>query len=809
MLSVVRYVRDLFRPDSAVCSDVQLLQQFTSQQDQAAFTALVERHGPLVWGVCRRALGHTQDAEDAFQATFLVLIRRAAQVSWRDQIAPWLHAVALRVVRKARDQARRRRTLEREASAATAEYAPEPLDDRNDLLDAEIQRLPEKYRRPIVLCYLQGKTYTEAARELGWKEGTVSGRLARARALLRQRLERRGLGAVGVLAPVLPTGLTRNTVRSSLDFAAGHALTSHPAAGLAEGVLRTMTSLRFTLAGLFGLVLLTAGVSFAVARQRRVDPPRTPAPPRHADEKPPSLPKAWAGRWQADLFGDVVALEVKHQGRAQPAQVFLIKDATAVAEVVRAATVEAYQNDTAAGLVPPSFVTLVRRDGSRFETTTLPPASVQADGAMIQLTPAFFTALNRQLSRQEKRVIDILRFLPDGPPGPQTPIVKPSRKGLEGGFTPLEVNYIVDGQLHKTHIEDAETIDKLNKALSIVAHGPVKGDRPQSRSVTLSCKDGSTFRGHIVAIGELFDFDAGYFTLTPAFLEGVNAAVSRSAGRKIDVTTEYRRTDKETDQLIPFRKLLAGAKALTCRVSTRRGEQTLTVEGDELRALLDRMRILDVARSTDMASRKKPLAELLSADGKKVELALLEGGAAVASGPVVGALLEVAGLGRVWIDNQWQYQPAQLAYERQLTEKAKRDEETSRLVCADFPLFLRQVRNVVVNYRDKENEVRHCVVGAEARALVGVLATGRLEKFDWTAARWQTELGDLLDQGTGTLALTPGLGFSLLVVVKSDKEMLVFPHGRLVFKDSPQADLTKAIDAENAPRVELLPRKKN
>src|SRR5262249_3062071 len=158
---------------------------FAVRRDEAAFTALVERHGALVWGACRRALGHNQDAEDAFQATFLVLARKAGSVQWREDVAGWLYTVAVRVTRKVRDQARRRQALEREAIAMKL---PEPPAEASDadlaaVLDEEIQGLPEKYRRPVLLCYLQGKTYTEAARQLGWTEGTLSGRLARARDL--------------------------------------------------------------------------------------------------------------------------------------------------------------------------------------------------------------------------------------------------------------------------------------------------------------------------------------------------------------------------------------------------------------------------------------------------------------------------------------------------------------------------------------------------------------------------------------------------------------------------------------------------
>src|SRR5207248_1035651 len=146
--SVLLYLRGLFRaPPGPARTDRDLLRAFAVHRDETAFAALVERHAGLVWGVCRRVLRQAQDAEDAFQATFLVLARKAASVPWRDDVGNWLYAVALRVARKAKAQARRRRRLEREVATMPAEHPePEPaLAEARALLDEEVGRLPEKY----------------------------------------------------------------------------------------------------------------------------------------------------------------------------------------------------------------------------------------------------------------------------------------------------------------------------------------------------------------------------------------------------------------------------------------------------------------------------------------------------------------------------------------------------------------------------------------------------------------------------------------------------------------------------------------
>jgi len=249
---ILRYVHGLVgRSEAGARSDRQLLESFAGLRDEAAFAALVERHGALVWGVCRRVLGRDQDAEDAFQATFLVLARKAGSVRWRQEIANWLYAVAVRVAQRVRSRAQKQRCLESEA-VAVAKANEVPDSDSFELIemvDEEVSRLPEKYRKPVVLCCLEGKTYAEASRLLGWPEGTTSARLSRARDLLRRRLTRRGLALSGAAAAILTgtgsaaaavsAGLAETTVRAAPVFAAHQAI-SGPAVTLAEGMLEAM-----------------------------------------------------------------------------------------------------------------------------------------------------------------------------------------------------------------------------------------------------------------------------------------------------------------------------------------------------------------------------------------------------------------------------------------------------------------------------------------------------------------------------------------------------------------------------------------
>jgi len=320
----------------------QLLERFVAGRDELAFEALVARLGPMVLGVCRRRLADPRDVEDAFQATFLVLVRKAGSIRDRDRLAPWLYGVAQRVATRARAQAARRRGRERSAGAEAEAMAPACDGDRHELrsvLDEEIGRLPAKYRGPIVLCYLNGLTHEEAAARLRCPVGTVRSRLAWARDRLRARLGRRGLapaeGMIGLaLRPTaVPRALIESTVAGGIRLAAGKAAAagavSAGAVTLAEGVSRTMIATKLRVCGgRVGAAGLGAGGAGVLARQAG-GPPATPPvaepAPAGEDGDPAPNPAEFRRlrqradameRRQTDLEEEVRALRRLLSGRA-------------------------------------------------------------------------------------------------------------------------------------------------------------------------------------------------------------------------------------------------------------------------------------------------------------------------------------------------------------------------------------------------------------------------------------------------------------------------------------------------------------
>jgi RNA polymerase sigma factor (sigma-70 family) len=292
-------------------TDGELLERFRSRREETAFAILVQRHGPLVLGACRRVLGNIPDVEDAFQATFLVLVSKAASIRKQHSVASLLYGVAYRVALKVKVRASTRRA--REQRARTDMPRPQAVDEKTlqevrAILDEEINRLPDKYRAPVLLCYLEGKTQEQAARELGCPKSSLASRLGKARQQLQQRLTRRGVTlAGGLLVAVLaaqadgatiPAGLLISTTRIALlglKGKAAAAAAAAPAAALADQIVKGMVVTKLKLATVLALtaVLLAAGAA-VIARQAgsTIPPPAPPDRPtagndtKLAEEKP-------------------------------------------------------------------------------------------------------------------------------------------------------------------------------------------------------------------------------------------------------------------------------------------------------------------------------------------------------------------------------------------------------------------------------------------------------------------------------------------------------------------------------------------
>jgi cytochrome c peroxidase len=286
---ILRLIRRVVKDErERQLSDHVLLRQFRDQADEAAFATLLYRHGPMVLGVCRSVLPNEADTEDAFQATFLILARKAASIRKTASVGSWLHGVAHRTALKARAQSAAR---ERNEARAPARPASRPDDlawrEVQQLLHAELTALAQRYRDPLVACYLQGKTQEEAAAQLGVAVSTLKVRMERGRSLLRARLVRRGLGPAAVLAAAswpaatsasVPVTLASGTIHAARLFAGGQvaaAVVSAKVAALTEGVLKAMslTKLKLAIVLLVGMALLAGGAGLTMLAAPAGEPP--------------------------------------------------------------------------------------------------------------------------------------------------------------------------------------------------------------------------------------------------------------------------------------------------------------------------------------------------------------------------------------------------------------------------------------------------------------------------------------------------------------------------------------------------------
>jgi RNA polymerase sigma factor (sigma-70 family) len=334
-----RAIRSLRRAalarEGGALTDAQLLACYVARHDEAAFEGLVRRHGPMVLGVCRRIAGNVHDAEDAFQATFLVLVRKAASIGAREAVGNWLFGVAYRAALKARATAVRRKAREKQVEQMPdrSTDSHEVWNDLRLLLDRELDGLPAKYRMAILLCDIEGRSRREAARDLGLPEGTLSSRLAAGRKILASRLARRGVVlSAGVLAvAAVQSTLVVSTVKAATLAAAGHAAVagefSTEVIALTQGVLKAMwiTKLKVAAAVLaaVGVVGVGIGAGGRLARAG-IEPQALSAgalEPQKADPKKEIDTKENPGvlspdrRFQASAAGNTITMIETKRGK--------------------------------------------------------------------------------------------------------------------------------------------------------------------------------------------------------------------------------------------------------------------------------------------------------------------------------------------------------------------------------------------------------------------------------------------------------------------------------------------------------------
>jgi RNA polymerase sigma factor (sigma-70 family) len=826
---LIDYLRRLARgADDAAPTDRQLLERFVHERNEEAFAQLMQRHGPLVWGVCRRILDRDADAEDAFQAVFLVLARRAASVRWQGDIGNWHYGVAQRIAHQARQRRRREESHMRPPCEVVAPPAEESAwQELRPILDDEIARLPEKYRAVVVLCYLQGKTYREAAQLLSCPEGTVSGRLARAREMLRVRLTRRGLAPSLALLTVLPTqsaeaaspALIRAVLHAAPRFALRQALPegliSQPVLTLAHEVMRSMMRTKGTI---LALILLTAVASgtLAVMSSRRQQPDAKPAlaeAPAAAKADPlprPPLKKEWVGRWQSNPFADTVAIEVLYSEKK-----YEINDARKVAALMEQLTIYSFHNGMVRDFPMFAHLAFYKKDGRGIGVWLGEGPVFSGLGGEMSFDPAFLVALGREFCDEKGKALDLLHRPNEAPANEDlTPVKALTLASLANGFDSFHATYFRGSRLRTAHITDRKMLDQLAAALRVVKQERDKAPKEDPPQQVTFVPKGET-EGDAIHGGAILDrehivlSDFGCLTVKPSFVETLNKQLSQLEGRSVDVLGK---NEPPPEELRREQELLEALRSAR-RFRIRGGNGDIVVDRpEEVKKLAESLKWVETpARGLPLERARTYSLEVTTAKDVCLRLTHLDTGLQnkkVSVNPGDSKLCDVSGYGPMWLDDSFFEEIHGYAGHREAEEEQRRKKETFRLVCEDLPGFMKQVHNIVAFYRQDNGTVLQCLTSDPSRPVVELLQRCRVEKLAWTKEQWDNEIKKLEKRGAGAIVMTPGIGFELALQIAGEKELLVRGFGRLHLPSSIDGPLRHAIesDPKKARKIQVLPR---
>jgi RNA polymerase sigma factor (sigma-70 family) len=494
----IRDPRKTARLDGAASSDGALLDWFLEDQDESAFETLVRRHGPMVLAVCRRILGDVPDVDDAFQATFVVLLRKGASIRPRGQVGAWLHGVARRVAFKAKGLTARQRQREQPMLDWPTETT-HSIDQRDwlPLLDHELDRLPEKYRAVVVLCDLQGQSRREAAANLRLSEGTLSSRLARARALLGNRLKRRGVALSAALvvfsestAAAAAPALLATTRATALAAASGSGLAPNVSL-LSQGVIQAMFVSKMVKSA--ALVLIVAGLCAGAGTSyflhlAHADKPAKPAAPASADKpKPAAVEGQLSGRVQA-IADDkkTITLIVNVPGTKQSKE-----ETITLGQNVSVVLSGGSKKETKPGkiediAVGDTVTAQLSDDKKSIVSLHLQAPTLRGDVKSVDAAKKTITFMMAEVAKGEKRVIEKTVEVPDDAPITLDDGVRvKGEPAKEGKLSNISEGVLVSVQL--------STIDR-SKAVHVTVSGPSvfgkvktfeKGDGAGNGSITI------------------------------------------------------------------------------------------------------------------------------------------------------------------------------------------------------------------------------------------------------------------------------------------------------------------------------------
>jgi hypothetical protein len=430
-------------------------------------------------------------------------------------------------------------------------------------------------------------------------------------------------------------------------------------------------------------------------------------------------------------------------------------------------------------------------------------------GGEMYIDPDFLVALGRQFPNESGQPLDLLKRPPDRPAKNWTPLTLDK---LKTGFESFTVSYHRGARLREARISDRQALDELAKALVVTKWEEEKTPKDwPPQQFHFHCKgetDAPTNNGCILDREHLVLGNLGRVEIKPSFVKTLNAQLSRLEGRDVDVLGKNPPPKEQLQREQALRDLLATARHL--RFHREDGKEILVQQREDVAQLLKSLAWVETPVRAWKLERSGGFIEVTTAKEETIRFTYLHTKREnekvdVDSG---GDLAEVTGFGVMWLDSRFRDAVRLYGEQWEFKDEQRRSEETYRLVCQDLPAFLEQVFNLVVHFREGKDQLLMCLTAEDSQPILEALRHAKIEKMSWTDKQWDEEVQKLLEKrGAGSLVLEPGIGFSMFVVFRGEKELLVPRYGRIVLREPIIDKLRKALesDPKKAMKLEFLP----
>ena len=501
----------------------------------------------------------------------------------------------------------------------------------------------------------------------------------------------------------------------------------------------------------------------------------------------------WPKVWVANPFAGTQRIEVEHLRLGGPSPKYVIDDAKAVAELIKAAKITGIWNDVASGCMSSAKIAFVKNDGSIFQLNMECEKSFSVESGILYLHPAFTKLLGRHIDAKAGTKVNLRKMLPELPQPQLLPTAKLSLASLTGGFKEVDVVYNLDKRMRRVRITNADDLETLRKAAEGVSQGPRRqGKYPRPAegrhfaTLTLRTLDGNYLHGNMIE-GQEFDSLSALNAIRfkPGFTLALNEIAGRMEARPIDVHSDNGFDARQRGRMEELKKVLADVVGI--RLPAKYGTGMFTIDTPaKVTEFLGKMDPLDVPREELKVARKGvAVVELLRKGEPPLRVEYLDTGTSnelVAAAPFVGDLVRIPGFGQVWIKDNWNRELEFYEYELKDAVQAEQKLAAIKVVCQDLPRFFKEVISVEVCHTENGQRLQTIVSADAVRSVLKRLEIVKLEPLNLTSQQWKQRVAALNQTDAVQVTLSPGLGFGLVLIETGKNEALIPFFGRVVLR---------------------------